>query len=454
MINETLKNVSVLGAAGKMGSGIALLLLQEMARVEAELTGFAEPRDYHLLLLDANPDGLNALKPYLRDHLTKYAERNINLLRTYFALNPDLVSNKEIVDYFVMQAMDLVQFDTEISKARQAELVFEAIVEDVDIKCNVLNAIATHSTKKTYFFSNTSSIPIHVLNEKGELHNRVVGFHFYNPPAVQKLVELIVPKTTDPILVALSRDLAKRLNKTVVPSKDVAGFIGNGFFIREMMVACEKVRVLSRVHTLKEAIYMVNRVTQDFLIRPMGIFQLMDYVGIDVCQRICSIMSAYLPDELFQDPLIDSLVVDGILGGQYSDGSQKDGFFQYEGSVRKGIYAPLEHRYVPLVDNNWTGKLDKELGALPDGHASWKHLQKDPNKNEKLKSYFKHLQSAESQGADLAREFLANSQEIALKLVQQGVAQRLEDVTTVLKDGFFHLYGPDASWINFAGAKR
>ena len=449
MLNNTLKNVCVLGAAGKMGSGIALLLLQEMARKEAESTGFLGNHDYHLLLIDVNSAGLDSLKPLLRAHLINYAEKNINLLRTYFASNQNLVSNKDMVDYFAIQAFDRVYFDIDIKRAAQADLIFEAIIEDVEIKCGVFKAISANSVKKPWFFSNTSSIPIHVLNEKAQLENRVIGFHFYNPPVVQKLVELIYTHSTDPLLVSFSKDLAQRMGKKIVISKDVAGFIGNGVFIREILFAVEKVRLLSRLYSLKEAIYIVNRVTQDFLIRPMGIFQLIDYVGIDVCQRICSVMSRYLPNELFQVPLIDEMIAEEILGGQNPDGSQKNGFFEYEGSIRKGIYDLNEKGYSSLSEGNWREALDNELGPYPAGHASWKLMQKDPQRNEKLKNYFNHLQKGTHLGSELAKEFLINSHQIALNLVRQGVAERLEDVSTVLKEGFFHLYGPDAAWFNF-----
>lgn len=440
MLKNYLKNVSVLGAAGKMGSGISLLLLQEMALLEAETSAFKD-RNRVLQLIDANSEGLDDLKPYLREHLTRYAEKNINRLRECFASNSDLVSNREVIEFFVEKGIDLVHFATETVKASQSDLVFEAIIEDVEIKCRVLQEIDQHSNRTRFFFSNTSSIPIHVLNQKGNLKNRVIGFHFYNPPAVQKLVELVIPSCIDPLLVALSYDLAKALKKTIVVSADVAGFIGNGFFIREIFYAFEKIRLLSRTYSLKESIYIMNRITQDFLIRPMGIFQLIDYVGIDVCQKICSIMNLYLTDELFEDPLLAELISEGVTGGQYPDGSQKNGFFEYNGFERQGIYDPKEKNYTSLTQNHLIASIDKELGPYPKEHSSWKHLQKDPQKNEKIKTYLSNLSEETSLGAELSKEFLQNSSSIAEKLVQQGVARNLQDVSTVLKNGFFHLYG-------------
>src|SRR6185295_15214336 len=95
-----------------------------------------------------------------------------------------------------------------------------------------------------YFLTNTSSIPISALSQSAELGGRLLGYHFYNPPAVQKLVEVITARNTEPALVELGNELGKLLEKTLVPSHDVAGFIGNGHFIREGLFALERFREL------------------------------------------------------------------------------------------------------------------------------------------------------------------------------------------------------------------
>jgi 3-hydroxyacyl-CoA dehydrogenase len=445
MLNEALKQVCVVGAGGKMGSGIALLLLQEMARQELETTGHIGGGEYQLNLIDNNESALGPLMQYLREQLTRYAEKNIIRLRKQTADHPDLVSNEETIHFFVEGALDNIRCGSHLELAKSAKLIFEAIVEDVEIKSKVFKKLSEIAHEQPYFFSNTSSIPIHVLNKLSHLHERIVGFHFYNPPAVQKLLELIVPSGTPKPFSDLAVELARRLQKIVVHSNDIAGFIGNGYMIREIIFACEKVQELSIVHSLPESIFMVNKVTQDFLVRPMGIFQLMDYVGIDVCFRICDMMNTYLPSELFQNALLDGMVKEEILGGQYPDGSQKDGFFQYEGSARKGIYSLPDHQYIPFSDS-WKTYCDHELGPFPQGHIFWKNLQKDHAPQDKLQTYFHNLLSDKSLGSDIARAFLQKSKAIAQLLVETGVAGSIEDVDTVLKNGFFHLYGIDVSW--------
>ncbi len=258
-LDEALQNVAVVGAAGKMGSGISLLLLQEMAHIEAEQKGKAGTGAFRLILIDTSEKGLDALRHYLHEQILKYAEKNINDLRRFYVRNPKLVSNQEIIEAFVEGALDLIHCETSLEKAKHATLIFEAIIEDVEAKVQLFKSLVAGRKDEAYFFTNTSSIPISILNEKAQLHNRLIGFHFYNPPAVQKLLEVIAPDHMEPALKSLALELAKRLRKTVVHSGDVAGFIGNGHFIREALFACHKVHELTSQYTLEELLSCESR---------------------------------------------------------------------------------------------------------------------------------------------------------------------------------------------------
>jgi 3-hydroxyacyl-CoA dehydrogenase len=204
MLNEVLKHVGVLGAGGKMGSGIAILLLQEMAYLEAETTEEVGNGDFRLVLIDANEAALQNFAKEMKSYLIKYAERHINALRSFFASNAALISNFDIIQYFVDGAMRRVRFDTDPQAAKNSLLIFEAIVEDVETKVDVFSRLAKNISSDALFLTNTSSIPIHLLNEKARLNNRIIGFHFYNPPLVQKLVELIIPAHTHSRAVSIS----------------------------------------------------------------------------------------------------------------------------------------------------------------------------------------------------------------------------------------------------------
>jgi 3-hydroxyacyl-CoA dehydrogenase len=437
MLDQFLERVAVLGAAGKMGSGISTLLLQEMARLEAEKTGMVGSGNYRLILIDSNEKGLVDLRHYLRAQIIRYAEMNIVQLRGYFANRSDLISNEEIVDAFVAGAMDILFLDTEILRAKECMLVFEAIVEDLAVKTCVLSQIKKHAMVEQIYFSNTSSIPISLLDSQCNLDHRIVGFHFYNPPVVQKLVELVIPSSGLPELEKISLELIKKFKKTAVRSNDVAGFIGNGHFIREIHFACQLARDISEENAwpVEKAIYLINKVSQEFLLRPMGIFQLIDYVGIDVCSRITNIMSTFLPDPSLENNWLNNMVSAGVFGGQYPDGKQKNGCFRYEQNKINGVYS------LSLQDYWWEEGLDPLTGPLPKSHVPWKKLQTERDLQDILKRYFKELFIMNTWGAQLAQTFLNNSCEISEYLVDTKVAKSMEDVDTVLKNGFFHIYG-------------
>lgn len=434
-LDEALKQTAVIGAAGKMGRGISLLLLKEVALLKAK-----NQENYQLLLIDSHTEGLQSLRPYLRTHLTRLAEKEINLLRQYFAQRQDLISNQEIINTFVEESLNLVQTSQHVSDARNCHLVFEAVIEDLQVKTQLFHQLVDGNTHPVYLFTNTSSIPIHVLNESGDLHERIIGFHFYNPPAVQKLIELIPLEKQNPQLFLWAQELAARMNKLVIPSKDIAGFIGNGFFIREALFATAKAEVLSTSHPMPLAIYLVNQVTEEFLIRPMGIFQLLDFVGLDVAAKIGNIMNAYLSQTCFTNNLIDQMLLQGISGGQRSDGSQKNGFFSYENGTIKGIYSLEKKEYIQFDKTDWDHQVKMLLGSLPLPHYSWRSLTKDKEAPEKLKVYLNNLEQQHSLGAKIAGEFLDKDREITQKLVNDGVAASAEDVGAVLRHGFYHLY--------------
>lgn len=439
MLNDALRNVCVIGAAGKMGCGIALLLLQEMACREAETTGNVGQGGYRLILIDANEEACFALRQHLRKHLLKYAEKNINALRLYYEKNLSLVSNEDMIRAFVEGALDMVLIENTLEKAKDSSLIFEAIVEDVAVKTALYNTLNKARQRDQYYFTNTSSIPIEFLDKTCHLKHRIIGFHFYNPPLIQKLVEIISPDELDPRLYSLAVELARRLEKTVVHARDIAGFIGNGHFIREVLFACTMTRQVVQEHALNlpQAIFLVNCVTQDYLLRPMGIFQLIDYVGIDVCQNIMTIMQRFLSKDVFHEELIDAMVSAGNSGGQYPDGSQKNGFFQYEGHHLIGVYSLEEGKYQPL-DREKTQCL---LGERPYQELTWKNLHQNKSKKEKIETYFQQLFRSDTVGATLAKAYLLHSEQIAHQLVKDGVTETLTDVDSVLLNGFWHLYG-------------
>ena len=443
--DERLRNVSVIGAAGKMGSGISLLLAQEMAKQKLK----PENKDvsYRLHLIDVSEMALDGLMSYLKAQLTKAGEKATVLLRDLYKDRQDIVENYDVIAAFVDDAMSVLRLGTDLNMVKDSHIIFEAIVEDKDVKVNLLKKVDQLCKDDTTYFTNTSSIPIHVLNQEANLGGRIIGFHFYNPPAVQRLAELITADQTKPELKEMSLELAKRLRKTIVPSNDIAGFIGNGHFLRDGLYAIGEAKKLASEHSLPGAIYIMNKVSQDLLVRPMGIFQLIDYVGVDVYQCISETVAGYIKGENLQDDLLSKMVEKKVLGGQRADGSQKDGFLKYEKGRPAGVYDLDKGEYKMFDPKGWSGEIDKKLGDYPEATIPWRALLMDPKKNEKLSAYFKNLNASNTAGAKLAKAYLKKSREIGNFLVKSGVAKSADDVNGVLVNGFYHLYGPINDYI-------
>lgn len=435
-LTDRLQKVAVIGAGGKMGSGISLLLAREITLQKLDPAN--RNRRYRLVLMDVSNDALQGLQKYLDKQARRFAEKKADQLRKFW---PE-ASAEEIIEQFARTLSSVIEPVDRVEKIGEVYMVFEAILEKFDLKTAVYNTLKAQCPEDTYFFTNTSSIPIDMLADATGLQGRIIGYHFYNPPAVQKLVELIIPENIADDLPVLSEELGKKLGKIIIPSNDVAGFIGNGHFMRDGLYGIEEAQKLMGERSFAESIYIVNRVTQDLLIRPMGIFQLIDYVGLDIFQSILAIMNPHFPEEHLQSDLIDVLVAEGVKGGQYSDGSQKDGFLKYENGRPAGVWNKDSNNYQLFSNCDWLVSARDFIGELPQGHHKWKDLVANAERESLLQKYFNNLANAGSDGAAMARRYLNASKEIGKLLVAGGVARHKNDVNGVLMNGFFHLYGP------------
>ncbi len=441
---ERLQNVTVLGAAGKMGSGILLLTAIEMG--DLSLKPENKNKTFILHAMDVSDEALSGLMKYLRAQVLKAAEKKVVQLRQVYADRADLIDNEEIIREYVNDVVGIVRPTTLIESAYQSNLIFEAIKEDPALKVKIFSQINQNNKKSPWFFTNTSSIPISLLDKEAQLGGRVLGVHFYNPPAIQKLVEIIKGENTLPELVDFANLYSKSLRKVVVPSNDFAGFIGNGHFMRDALYGIKEAEALQNQFSFPESIYIINKISQDYLIRPMGIFQLIDYVGIDVCQYIMSVMNPYLSNEDLHSTLLDKMLELNVRGGQHSDGSQKDGFLKYEKGKVVAIYDINSKTYASIAE--FQAKCDDALGSLPASMIAWKAVVGNPNKEVMFATYFNEIKQMNTVGAQMAKKYALRSKEIGVNLVKDGVAFNKNDVNTVLLTGFFHAYGPIHNYLD------
>lgn len=355
-----------------MGGGIALTLLSSL---QSDVT-----------VMDLSKEGLDRLHGDLIRGLRRHGEKIINSLRAHYASNKNLVSNEEIIDAFIEEKMRRLHLTTSLSHIEGASWVFEAVIEDVDVKSKLFKMIGT---KDVLYFTNSSSIPIRLLADLSNIPGQLIGLHFYNPVPQKKLIELVIPPECAEKRKQV-QSLCNALGKTFVEPNDIAGFIGNGFFIREVLFAEELVRELKDKMGEKKARSLIDFVTEKLLVRPMGIYRLVQFVGVETVCLISQIMATYLNE--------------------------------------------------PLKISHFDGSIEpySKQGELIDSIPAWRER---PSKEE-LNRYFSKLFQRGDEASDLARRFLFNSRLIAEGLVKSGVAKDKRDVETVLTLGFDHLYSP------------
>ncbi len=441
--DEKITNVSILGAAGKMGSGILLLTAVEIT----DLSFKKENQDKVFVLnaIDISNKALSGLIEYVRVQVRKIAEKKINQLREMYKDNSELVNNSQIIDDYIGKVLANIRTTTRMESAYDSEIIFEAVNENPELKIKLFTQIDNNSKNLPWFFTNTSSVPISYLNEKAKLGGRIIGFHFYNPPAIQKLVELINSEATLPEITEFAQIYAKNLKKFVVNSNDIAGFIGNGHFMRDALFGIKMVEELQEKYGFAKSVYIVNKITQDYMIRPMGIFQLIDYVGIDVCVYIMNVMNPYFVDEEIHSELLDKLFEMNIRGGQNSDGTQKDGFFKYQKGKMTRIFDLSSNTYINIED---VILADEILGPLPEKHLTWKKAVKIKENENLISEHFSNLKNTNTLGAELTVKYMKATKAIGEKLVTLNVAKTEKDVNDVMKTGFFHVYGPINNYLD------
>jgi 3-hydroxybutyryl-CoA dehydrogenase len=207
--------------------------------------------------------------------------------------------------------LDRVSTADDLGVAADADLVIEAVFEDVDVKTTLWAALDRIAPAAAIFASNTSSISIDRLaSAVGEARrSRFVGMHFFSPVPVMPLIELIRGAATGDAAEATVRELARELGKQVIVSADRPGFIVNRML---MPLLAEAMRAYEEGLGTAEDIDTGARVG---LNHPMGPLQLADFIGLDVCLGVMRVLEEGLGQPQFVPPkVLVSLVEAGHLG--------------------------------------------------------------------------------------------------------------------------------------------
>jgi 3-hydroxybutyryl-CoA dehydrogenase len=207
------------------------------------------------------------------------------------------------------RVLDDIAGATDLSALADADLVVEAATEDLGAKLDVFARLGDVTRPDVVLASNTSSIPIVDLAASSGRPDRVVGMHFFNPPPVMKLLELIPALTTSDETFELARAFAERLGKTCVRSADRAGFIVNRLLVPYLNAAARLVD--EGVATMED----VDAAIHLGLGHPMGPLALMDLIGIDTTVAIAEVLHReYAEPQFAPAPLLRRMVAAGRLG--------------------------------------------------------------------------------------------------------------------------------------------
>jgi 3-hydroxybutyryl-CoA dehydrogenase len=192
---------------------------------------------------------------------------------------------------------------------RGADWIIEAVYESEEVKENVLVGLGRLCRPEAVLASNTSSISITRLGAASGRPDQFIGMHFFNPPPVMALVEIVRGLQTSEETFRAAVALAERLGKTPVEAHDRAGFISNRIL---MPMINEAVRALQEGVGTADAIDQVARLGFN---HPMGPLTLADFIGLDVCLAIMEVLYHELGDPRYSPcPLLRKYVEAGWLG--------------------------------------------------------------------------------------------------------------------------------------------
>ncbi|MDP3779713.1 MAG: 3-hydroxyacyl-CoA dehydrogenase NAD-binding domain-containing protein [Thermoproteota archaeon] len=287
-----IKNITVLGS-GIMGHGIAQV---------SAMSG------YNVVLRDIEQKFLDKAMEKIKWSLDK------------------LVSKEKISQSQAEQIYSRIKPVIDLKEAvKDCQLVIEAVPEIMDLKRKVYDELDKVASDDVIFASNTSTLPITEIANTTSRPNRVIGIHFFNPPQLMKLVEVIPGKQTSSEIVDKTVEFVRSVKKEpVLCKKDVPGFIVNRLFIPLVHEACY---VMDRQ---KNQLTEIDSAVKFKLGFPMGIFELADFTGMDVIHKATVEMHQRDKKVINPHPKIEQLYNEKKMGQKSGEGFYKYSDDKYE----------------------------------------------------------------------------------------------------------------------------
>jgi enoyl-CoA hydratase/3-hydroxyacyl-CoA dehydrogenase len=287
-----IKNITVLGS-GIMGHGIAQV---------SAMAG------YNVVLRDIEQKFLDKAMEKIKWSLDK------------------LVSKEKISEAECNEIFGRIKPIVDLKNAvHNTDLVIEAVPEIMDLKKKVYAELDKTAGEEVVFASNTSTLPITEIANTISRPTKFIGIHFFNPPQLMKLVEVIPGQETSDDITNLTIDFVKSVNKIPVTCrKDVPGFIVNRLFIPLVHESCY---VMERQKIEQTEIDSAVKFSLGF---PMGIFELADFTGLDVIHKATIEMHVRDKKVILPHPTIEKLFNEKNLGQKSGQGFYKYSDDKYE----------------------------------------------------------------------------------------------------------------------------
>lgn len=199
---------------------------------------------------------------------------------------------------------------TNLEEMKEADIVIEAIIEDLEAKKELFTQLDRIVPENTILATNTSSMSITVIAEATNRQERVAGLHFFNPPQIMKLVEVVRGYKTSDDTVQKLMELSRQLGKEPIEvKKDTPGFIVNRVMIPQFI---EAIRLVEEGVASYED---VDKAVKLGLNYPMGPFELQDFAGVDIGLLVMDYFYEEFKDDRFAAPMsIRQIVRAGRLG--------------------------------------------------------------------------------------------------------------------------------------------
>jgi 3-hydroxybutyryl-CoA dehydrogenase len=219
--------------------------------------------------------------------------------------------------------MGRIRGTTDLQDLEEADLVIEAIVENLDAKKELFGQLDEICPDHTLFASNTSSLTVTEMAAATNRPDRFLGLHFFNPVPVMKLVEVVRTIATSEAAFSTAYQFVQELGKQPVEAKDASGFIVNRLLVPYMLDA---------IRSLEQGLGSIEDIDRSMVLGlgyPMGPFTLSDFVGIDTLFRIAEIMyDEYAETRFAPPPLLRRMVTLGRFGRKSGRG-----FYDYGGDT-------------------------------------------------------------------------------------------------------------------------